>query len=142
MTGSARLRRRLEWRTPSRPSQSTGSSRGTASACSFSRRTHWLPAGAERSRRVRFRIDEDADERHVHLIPALRSVADGFRGVGIEFVRAGIIVARDRLYFRALRKIERLRQLIADLPVEPVIRHAQECLFFARRVDDRELVRL
>ena len=76
----------------------------------------------------------------MHLVPALRPVAHVLRRVGVELVGARVVVVRDGLHLRALGQIERLRKLVPDLPVEPVVRHAQDDFFLARRIDDRHLV--
>src|SRR6187401_3261727 len=120
MPGSTALRRRRGSRTPSTPSQWTDSLQQRACACSFDGRPHGLTAGAEGPRGIRFRVDEDADERDVHLVPALRAVLHVLGRVRVELIGGRVVVVRDGLELRALGEIDRLGELIPDLPVESV----------------------
>ena len=82
-------------------------------------------------RRIGIRIERYVEEADHHLFPTLFAPADFMRGVRVVLVVDRVVVMRRTLDDRTFRQLQRLRQGIAKLPTEAVVRHLQQSLRLA-----------
>src|SRR3954471_14164767 len=66
-------------------------------------------------------VDGIGDAGEHHLFPRLIAPRDISRRIRVGFVRCRIVVMRDGVDLRALRKLQRLREHVFGLPVEVVL---------------------
>src|ERR1700681_3736162 len=111
--------------------------------CGFSPQTgslfQLLAPRSRHGRNFHLGIKSNLEVADHHLIPALVAPADFFRWIGIEFVIRRIVEPRRYFKARTFRQELGLVQDEFQLPVEAVLRHAQQNFFFAGRIDRAEL---
>jgi len=64
---------------------------------------------------------------HLHFVCGLFAPVDLLSGIGVVRIVRRIIVVREHLDLRTFLQVDRLLQLVGDLPVEIVAGNAQHC---------------
>src|SRR5207247_10438254 len=82
-------------------------------------------------------VDGDGEERRKHLLPSHVAEVNGPVRIGIELVVRRIVVMRGNDHFGALRHLDRLREIVAELPIEIVAGDVQDNLFLPIGEDQR-----
>lgn len=93
-------------------------------------REQLCPVGAtaerlENSSRIHSFVHHDAEEGEHHLFPSHVAVIDGLVRIGIELIISGIIVMRRDDELGALWDLNRLFEIVGQLPIEVIMRHVQ-----------------
>src|SRR6185503_11394434 len=81
-------------------------------------------------------VDGVLDIRLVHLVPTLLGPEHFLLGRRVVLVLGGVVVVARRDDLAAGRDLQRLLQVVVQLPVEVVLRHAQDRLLLSVRIDD------
>jgi hypothetical protein len=69
----------------------------------------------------------DIEVTHQHFIRGLFTPVDLLSSIGVVRIVRRIVVVRDHLDLRTFLQVDRLLQLVGDLPVEIVAGNAQHC---------------
>src|SRR5215207_4223144 len=85
------------------------------------------------------RVNRVFRERLIHLVPALFRPEHFQMGAWIPLVADRIVVDAEPEDLAACRDLQRLLQLVIELPVEVELRHVENCLLGAVRIDDDPL---
>src|SRR5262245_1848776 len=100
--------------------------------CSFRKRTISISSAvANIARRldsllwIHTLVDGDRKERRKHLLPSHVAEIDGPVWIRIELVVRRIVIVRGDDHFSALRHLYRLREIVAELPIEIVAGNVQ-----------------
>src|SRR5581483_2693472 len=80
-------------------------------------------------------VDDHAHIGVEHLFAALKAVFDSFGGIRVVRIRGGIVPMGRHFHLRALRQLKRFFQVVDDLPVKIVMRHVEQRLRLASRID-------